>query len=250
MHRNKKKHVYIYSGKNILIMAEPMTIILEYNKYQHVYTINTNDNTNDKREALRAFINELDRELHKEELQDVSSFYLSQLRDMDNKEKLFNIIANRIKPGRLQLYDFLYVPLHTDNETYYSEKEDIDENDHRMKIFVGNFVFRVEPNSNSLVELFLNIKNLYNISANGRVPPYGFPYGYSVLEYDTMNSVRIVFGFNFLFLSPIDPESDPFKFILNKIKEGIDMEFSEFVNIVNMNMNMKTKTKTKTKLRM
>jgi len=234
--------MYIYSGTNILIMAEPMIIIHEYKDehkdYNKVYTIDTND----KRKALRTFINELYTELRKEELQDVSSFYLSQLRDMDNKEKIF---ANRIKPGRLQLYDFLYVPLHTDGRTYYSEKEDIDENDHRMKIFVGNFVFRVEPNSNSLVELFQNVQNLYVISTNGRVPPYGFPYGYSVLGYDTLNFVRHVFCANFLFPS-VDSESDPFKFILNKIKEGTEMGFFKFVTITRTNMNMKTNTKTKT----
>jgi hypothetical protein len=75
--------MYIYSGTNILIMAEPMIIIHEYNTYKHEYTIITND----KMKALRTFINELYTELRKEELQDVSSFYLSQLRDMDNKEK-------------------------------------------------------------------------------------------------------------------------------------------------------------------
>jgi hypothetical protein len=160
------------------------------------------------------------------------------IRGFNTKE--FSIIANRIKPGRnLSLKDFLYTPLHTDGRTHYIEVEDIDEDDKRMKILVGNFVFRVEPNPKSLVELFLNIQNLYTISTNGR-----FPYGYSVLGYDTLNFVRYVFGANFLF--PIDPESDPFKFILDKIKEGTVMDFSEFVTIV----NTRTNTKTNTKLRM
>jgi hypothetical protein len=226
-----------------------MEIIHEYKdyNYKHNYTIDT---CIDKREALHYFVQELRTELLK--VRDISLFYLTQLSNMDNKEKLFSIIANRIKTGRkLQLYDFLYVPLHTDNETYYSEKEDIDENDNRMKIFVGNFVFRVEPNTASLVELFQNVQNLYVISTNGRVPPYGFPYGYSVLGYDTLNFVRHVFCANFLFPS-VDSESDPFKFILNKIKEGTEMGFFKFVTITRTNMNMKTntKTKTKTKLRM
>ena len=248
--------MYIYSGTNILIMAtkqelrqEPMTIIHEYNTYKHEYTINTND----KMKALRTFINELYRELRK--VRDIPDrlLYLKVAWDMMNGDspEEFNIIANRIKPGRnLSLKDFLYTPRYGKSVipfrrgTYYSEKEDIDENDNRMKIFVGNFVFRVEPNTASLVELFQNVQNLYVISTNGRVPPYGFPYGYSVLGYDTLNFVRHVFCANFLL--PIDPESDPFKFILNKIKEGTEMGFFKFVAITRTNMNMKTNTKTKT----
>lgn len=226
---------------------EPMTIVHEGDDYKHVYTIDTRFDF-DKGDALRDFLLALYTELLEEKCQPGRLLYLKHAWDMIYRPdpEVFNIIANRIKPGRnLPLYDFLYTPSY--KRTYYSEKEDIDENDNRMKIFVGNFVFRVEPNSDSLVELFRNIQNLYIISTNGRVPPYGFPYGYSVLGY-TLNFVRHVFSANFL--SPIDPESDPFKFILNKIKEGTEMEFSEFVTIVNMRTNTRVRTKTSAKLRL
>lgn len=220
---------------------EPMTIVHKGNDYKHVYTIDTGI---DKGEALHAFLRALHTELLKEKRQPRRLLFLKHAWDMlkGHNPEVFNIIANRIKPGReLSLYDFLYTPLY--NRTHYIEREDSDENDHRMKIFVGNFVFRVEPNTDSLVDLFLNIKNLKDISANG-----GFPYGYSVLGYDTLNSVRIVFNANFLYT--IDPESDPFKFILNKIKEGTKMEFLEFVTTVNMRTNTRVNTNTSAKLRL
>ena len=240
MHRNKKKHVYIYSGTNILIMAtkqelrqEPMTIIHEYEDYKRVYTIDTSIG---KREALRAFFLALYTELLK--VRDIPNrlLYLSAAWDMmngDNPEE-FNIIANRIKPGRnLSLKDFLYTPLHTDGRTHYIEVEDIDEDDKRMKILVGNFVFRVKPDT--LVELFQNVYNLYVISVNG-----SFPYGAFVLREYNMYLVQQVFSSNFLL--SIDPESDPFKFILKKIDKEPEMDFLDFVTITRtMNTKMNTK---------
>jgi len=218
------------------LRQEPMTIIHEYEDYKREYTINTND----KRKALRYFVQELYTELRKEELRIPNRLlYLKAAWDMrngDNPDE-FNIIANRIKPGRnLPLYDFLYTPLHTDGRTHYIEVEDIDEDDNRMKIFVGNFVFRVEPNTASLVELFQNVYNLYVISVNG-----SFPYGAFVLREYNMYLVQQVFS---NFLLQIDPESDPFKFILKKIDKEPEMDFLDFVTIT------RTMTKTKTKLRM
>ena len=226
--------MYIYSGTNILIMAtKPMTIIHEYEDYKYVYTIDTSIG---KREALRAFFLALYTELLK--VRDIPNrlLYLSAAWDMmngDNPEE-FNIIANRIKPGRnLSLKDFLYTPLHTDGRTHYIEVEDIDEDDKRMKILVGNFVFRVKPDT--LVELFQNVYNLYVISVNG-----SFPYGAFVLREYNMYLVQQVFSSNFLL--SIDPESDPFKFILKKIDKEPEMDFLDFVTITRtMNTKMNTK---------
>jgi hypothetical protein len=218
-------------------MAEPMTIIHEYNTYKRVYTINTND----KREALRAFFLALYRKLRK--VQDIPDrlLYLSTawyMMNGDNPEE-FNIIANRIKPGRnLSLKDFLYTPRYGKSVipfrrgTLYIEREDIDENDHHMKIFVGNFVFRVEPNT--LLQLLENVQSLFVIT--GFVIPElnTFPYGKMVLsEYnETVQRNRHLFP-----LDNINPNSHRFLSILDNIKEGTEMDFFKFVAITRTKTN-------------
>ena len=243
--------MYIYSGTNILIMAtkqelrqEPMTIIHEYKDYKREYTINTND----KMKALYTFINELYTELRK--VRDIPDRlrYLKAAWDMrngDNPEE-FNIIANRIKPGRnLSLYDFLYTPRYGKSVipfrrgTLYIEREDIAENDHHMKIFVGNFVFRVEPNT--LLQLLENVQSLFVIT--GFVIPElnTFPYGKMVLsEYnETVQRNRHLFP-----LDNINPNSHRFLSILDNIKEGTEMDFFDFIDYVEV------RTKTNAKLRL
>tara|TARA_B110000858_G_scaffold192907_1_gene244456 strand:+ start:510 stop:1229 length:720 start_codon:yes stop_codon:yes gene_type:complete len=239
--------MYIYSGTNILIMAEPMIIIHEYEDYNKVYTIDTND----KRKALRAFINALYREMCIEELRIPNRLlYLKTAWDMMNGDNPdgFNIIANRIKPGRnLPLYDFLYTPRYGKSVipfrrgTYYIEREDIDENDLHMKIFVGNFVFRVEPNT--LLQLLENVQSLFVIT--GFVIPElnTFPYGKMVLsEYnETVQRNRHLFP-----LDNINTNSHRFLSILDNIKEGTEMDFFDFIDYV----EVRTKTKTNAKLRL
>ena len=232
--------------------TKPMTIIHEYEDYNYnkVYTIDTTIDTSiGKREALRTFINELYTELCIEELRIPYRLrYLKvawDLRNGDNPE-VFNIIANRIKPGRnLSLKDFLYTPRYGKSVipfrrgTLYIEREDIDENDHHMKIFVGNFVFRVEPNT--LLQLLENVQSLFVIT--GFVIPdpelNTFPYGKMVLsEYnETVQRNRHLFP-----LDNINTNSHRFLSILKKIDKEPEMDFLDFVTITRtMNTKMNTK---------
>lgn len=89
-----------------------MTIVHEGgegNDYKHVYTIDTRF---EKRKALRAFLSTLYTELLEEKRQPCRLLYLKSAWDMlkGHNTKEFNIIANRIKPGReLSLFDFLAI---------------------------------------------------------------------------------------------------------------------------------------------